>query len=238
MFYLISYGGHINILEFFIRNNLLTSALRYIQIKHLDAKIFIHYIFLPHLKRGDIATIINELTEMDKTLGMWKETIIQTCLYLEIKKLYNSLYQMQVLLKDVVRAAMTCVRFYSMNCANFTDLHNHTIHLTNAQSHLQTELEKCYFDVKETRRKSNDLEKSLFMKMDLKMINGHINTISRQIEVVKFLAACEKCGKQTLELLPKVCQFKFLFGINNVYNILNRFLWENYHYLHFLAIPK
>lgn len=229
MYYLISYGGHVNILEFFVRNNLLTSALRYIQIKCLDAKIFIQSIFLPHLKQGDIATVINEMMQMDTTLAMWKEYIIQTCLFLEVKKLYNSLYQMQVLLKDVVRAAMTCVRFYSMNCSNFTELNNNTTHLTNAQMHLHTEFEKfkCVTDPKVTRRKSSDRDKSLLMTMDLKLLNGHFNTISRQIEVVKYLAACEKSGKATLQLLPKVCLSKFCFKLipNRSYKF-NRFLWE------------
>lgn len=43
---------------------------------------------------------------------------------------------------------------------------------------------------------------SVVMKMSSKDIDRHINTISRQIEVAKFLADCEITGQSVAEILP------------------------------------
>lgn len=126
---------------------------------------------------------------------------------------------MQILLKDPVRASMTCVLFYSMNCTNFTELANNSLHLMNAQKHLQTELELCQWEEIKIENLKFDNETSLLMKMDSKSLNNHINTILRQIEVAKFLAACEKDEKNVFQILSKI--FIEIKGIPTLFGSIN-----------------
>lgn len=126
---------------------------------------------------------------------------------------------MQILLKDPVRASMTCVLFYSMNCTNFTELANNSFHLLNAQKHLQTELELYQWEEIKIQNSQFDSETSLLMKMDSKSLNNHINTILRQIEVAKFLAACEKDEKNVFQILTNI--FIEIKGIPTLFGSIN-----------------
>ncbi|KAG4076849.1 hypothetical protein HA402_006559 [Bradysia odoriphaga] len=203
LYYLTRYGSHNSILAFLIKNERLATALKYFLYENVDADSFISQIFLPFLKAGKIDNIINLLITMDNTLLIWKDVIIKTCCYLEHKGLLNSLYHMQVLLKDPVRASMTCVKFYSMNCSTYAELQNNSFHLINAQRHLQTELELCQWEEIPSIPAAED-QQSILMKMDSRKLNSHINTILRQIEVTKFLSTCEQKGCDTVALLAKI----------------------------------
>lgn len=200
LFYLTRYGSQNSILNFLIKNQQLVTALKYFLYQNVDADSFISVIFLPFLKSGKVDVIINLLIGMDETLLVWKDVIIKTCCYLEHMGLLNSLYHLQILLKDPVRASMTCVKFYSMNCSTYQELQNNSFHLINAQKHLQTELELCQWEEIPTTEESQ----SILMKMDSRTLNSHINTIWRQIEVTKFLSKCEQNGCDTLALLAKI----------------------------------
>lgn len=207
LYYLTRYGSHNSILTFLIKNEQLVTALKYFLYQNVDADTFINVIFLPFLINGKVEIIINLLMDMDDTLLLWKEVIIKTCCYLEHKGLLNSLYHLQILLKDPVRASMTCVKFYSMNCSTYQELQNNSFHLMNAQKHLQTELELCQWEeISVPNPPSNVTEesKSILMKMDSRTLNSHINTIWRQMEVTKFLAKCEQNGCDTVALLAKI----------------------------------
>ncbi|CAO1403533.1 unnamed protein product [Diamesa serratosioi] len=210
-FYLFTYCGHIDILKFLEKNNLLTSALKYIQVHKIETELFIQYLFTPKLKVGQLENLIKCMREVDESLFMWNDYIIQTCRYLEKSKWFNCLYHLQILTKDIIRASMTCVKFYTMKCYTFSELNSNSIHLLKALTHLQSELENCNYGEKEPvisgsdeMMKRNSDRNQLILKYDQKTINSHINTINRQMEVAKYLAACENSGKQTLSLLPKI----------------------------------
>lgn len=206
LYYLIGYGLHVDVLRFLIKYQQIVKALKYTLLLQIPSEQFIQTIILPHLKNGKLRTIVEHMIDMDDTLIVWKEYIIKTCLLLEKRRLYNSLYQMQLLLQDTVRASMTCVKFYTMGCATYQELKNNAFHLVNAQKHLKSELELCQWEeiklASGTRRP--DENQSLVMKMDAKSLNQHINTIWMQIEAAKFLAKCEESGKDTVKLIPKV----------------------------------
>jgi zinc finger FYVE domain-containing protein 26 len=209
MYYLINYGCHSDIVNFLMKNKLISYALKYILLQKVDPSTFIHVVFMPNVKQGNVTSIIDLMTEIDETMLIWKDCIKQTCRYLEVNRLLNTLYQLQNLLQDPIRASMTSVKFYSMQCSTFSDLQTNTFHLINAKKHLQSELELCNWE--EIKLNDNSVavkDNSLSMKMDLKTLNGHINTINRQIEIVKFLAACEqKNGADALRVLSKVSVF-------------------------------
>ncbi|KAL5274517.1 ZFYVE26 family protein [Megaselia abdita] len=190
--YILTYGSHVDIINFFIQKNEdLSSALKYFILQNVESDIFIQHIFFKYLKIGRVPDMIEQLFEIDDSLLIWKETLIATCRYLESKSLLNSLYQLQVLLKDPVRASMTCVKFYSMNCSNFRELNSNAFHLQNANKHLQTELDLCQWENISVEKKRTHDQLSFLMQMDARTLNGHISTISKQIEVSKFLSRCE-----------------------------------------------
>lgn len=204
IYYLVRYGRHIDILRFLIKYKQVPKALKYSLFLSIPADQFIGQIIVPYLKSGQMNVIIQKMIDLDATLMIWKDYIIQICLMLEKRNLLNSLYQVQLLLKDTIRASMTCVRFYAINCTAYQDLRNNVYHLMNAQEHLKSELELCQWEEIKTKTKRTDEHQSFVMKMDPKSLNQHINTIWLQIDASKFLASCEEAGKETTTLIPKV----------------------------------
>lgn len=213
IYYLVRYGRHIDILRFLIKYRQVSKALRYSLFLLIPTDQFIQTIIMPYLKSGRLNVIIQQMIDMDATLMIWKDYIIQICLMLEKRNLLNSLYQVQLLLKDTIRASMTCVRFYAMGCVTYQDLRNNAHHLLNAQQHLKSELELCQWEEIKTQTKRTEENQSFVMKMDPKSLNQHINTIWRQIDASKFLASCEENSRETVTLLPKVKHFFFSFYI-------------------------
>lgn len=210
LYYLISYGRHVDLLRFLIKKQQIVKALRYVLIMQMPSEQFIHHIVWPHIRTGKLNVIVEHMIDMDETLVTWRDYIMKTCLMLEKKNLLNCLYHMQLLLKDTVRASMTCVKFYTMNCTTYQELNANAFHILNAQKHLQTELEICQWEeikVGNSRRSREECI-SLVMKMDPKSLNQHINTILMQLEATKFLSKCEDNGKEVIKLIPKVCDLE------------------------------
>lgn len=220
VYYLINYGRDMDILNFLVQQKQTIKALNYTLMMQVSTEQFIQIVVMPLLRMGKIDTIITAMTSIDETLILWKNYIIQICHMLEKRKYWNSLYQVQLLLKDTVRASMTCVRFYTMKCHTYMDLHENAMHLLNAQKHLKTELELCQWEEISVKPKKTEENISLAMKMDSKALNQHINTICRQLEAAKFLASCEEKGRETVKLLPKVGSsiIKHIFDYSFVFN--------------------
>lgn len=216
LYYLTAYGNHDDILAFLVKHKQVRTALKYVHYQNVDAELFISKLFLPYLRKGHSAHLVQQMIELDETLFIWKPYIIPLCAHLERAGLLNCLYLLQMLFKDPIRASMTCVRFYEKNCTTYTDLLGQAFHLVNAEMHLTKELDLCQWeDIRVgtgSKRKTSMSDgcrptpqnQPLLMKMDSKTLNGHINTIGRQLEVTKFLANCEQAGRETAKLLPKV----------------------------------
>uniref|UniRef100_A0A182JCA2 Uncharacterized protein n=1 Tax=Anopheles atroparvus TaxID=41427 RepID=A0A182JCA2_ANOAO len=206
MHYLLAYGSNHSVVLFLMRHRQTeVAALRYILSQRVDPDVFLQAVLLPYLHRGALETIVQRLTDLDETLLEWRDYIRYTCRYLETNDMLNSLYNLQLLLKDPIRASMTCVRFYIAGCRTFTELHASEHHLKTSITHLQNELELCNWQ--EVRLNSTgsvvETHRSLLMKLDPKELNNHINTILLQLEVTKFLAKCEAKGRQTVAVLSK-----------------------------------
>lgn len=216
LYYLTSYANHSDILAFLVKHKQVRTALKYVYYQNVEADLFVRSLFMPYLRKGQAALLVQQMIELDDTLLIWKPFIIPLCAHLERSGLLNCLYLLQMLFKDPVRASMTCVRFYELNCFTYTDLLAQSFHLVNAEMHLTQELDLCQWqDIRiggKAARKTSSSDgsrtpveqRSLLMKMDSKTLNGHINTIARQLEVTKFLANCEHAGRDTVKLLPKV----------------------------------
>ncbi|XP_073823678.1 zinc finger FYVE-type containing 26 spastizin isoform X2 [Musca autumnalis] len=218
IYYLLTYGSHTDVVQFLMNHNDLVATLKYFLLQKLDAEIFIQQIFMPLLRKGKIAMLIKLLMDLDSRLVIWQPILLQTCRYLETQNLLNSLYELQILLKDPIRAAMTCVKFYSMDCENFQQQNFNAQHLHNARMHLQSELDNAQWEkinlltgsgkstktagsrrssVSSTTGSIGGGGGNFFLQMDAKSLNAHINTIQNQLEVAKFLAKCEAENSST-----------------------------------------
>lgn len=219
MFYLLNYGGNVEFLSFLIKNNLVQSALRYTLAQQVPQDLFIQYVFVPVVRMGRLSDFMSLIKKMDETLLIWKDYIIAACKHLERKRAFNCLYHMQILTGDLVRAATTCIKFYLEGSGSYTELHAKSHHLIEAKNHLQTELFKLEkTELKKVEKQGNGRKDGLTLKWDLKTINTHINVITLQLEVSKYLAQCEAEGLPTIGLMPKVFMdrpgMKTLFGKN------------------------
>ncbi|XP_053682667.1 zinc finger FYVE domain-containing protein 26 homolog [Sabethes cyaneus] len=206
MYYLLNYGAHQDIVNFLVKHRQILPAMKYTLTQQVEPEVFLQTVLLPYLKAGKLETVIQVMSSMDETLLVWKNYIIHTCRYLETNRMLNCLYNLQLLLRDPIRASMTCVRFYSMDAKSFAELEANTFHLKNSAAHLQAELELCNWEEISVDSLSDRSEthKSLLMKMEPKELNNHINTILRQLEVTKFLSNCEAKGRDVVGLLPKL----------------------------------
>uniref|UniRef100_A0A182PQ67 FYVE-type domain-containing protein n=1 Tax=Anopheles epiroticus TaxID=199890 RepID=A0A182PQ67_9DIPT len=222
MHYLLAYGSHQSVVQFLMRHaQTQVAALRYILAQRVEPDVFLQTVLLPYLQRGELESIVQRLSDLDDTLLEWRDYIRYACRYLETNDMLNSLYHLQLLLKDPIRASMTCVRFYTAGCRTFGDLQASEHHLKTSVTHLQNELELCNWQ--EVRLNSTgtaiETHHSLLMKLDPKELNNHINTILLQLDVTKFLATCEAKGRQTVTLLPKIfreaSQLPTLFGASH-----------------------
>lgn len=212
MYYLINYGGNGDILEFFMKNNLIKFAIRYTMIQNISSEMFIQFIIIPIIRSGRLADFINALKQIDRNFIISKNYIDAVCKHLERKKSLKVLYQVQLLIDDNIRAAMTSLKIYLDGAGNFIELVDNTRHLVNAKDLLQTELENAENGL---QTNCNEIQ----LKWDIKAINAQINIILLQLEVTKYLANCEIIGNSTLDVIPKVfadkISLKTLLGKKN-----------------------
>ncbi|XP_015120679.1 uncharacterized protein LOC107043630 [Diachasma alloeum] len=207
LYYLLMYGSCNSILEFFIRHDDLDKCLTYTLENEVDPEVFFNVAIIGCLKAGKLGKLCETMRSRDATLMTWKRYLIATCLYLERKQLMNTLYQFQLFMKDYVRAAMTCIKFYVTDATTYADLCTRTHFLTEAQKHLESELQVENFGKKRRKSVSSSLSGpsgSLTMEMDPSEIDKHVNTISRQMEIAKFLGNCEKEGRNVNDYLSKL----------------------------------
>ncbi|XP_057337905.1 uncharacterized protein LOC130675979 [Microplitis mediator] len=209
LYYLLMYGSYNSILEFFVRYKELDKCLSYILENEIEPELFFNVVFLGCLKNGIVKNLCTAIKLKDPSLLSWKKYLLFTCHNLEKKQLFNTLYQLQLFMKDYVRAAMTCIRFYVMDASSYSDIGMRSHFLIDAQRHLEAELQSEKDEIFDRRRRKSGSssfsgQTSLTMEMEPTEIDKHINTISRQMEIAKFLGVCEKEGRSVNEFLSKL----------------------------------
>ncbi|KAF3429244.1 hypothetical protein E2986_00734 [Frieseomelitta varia] len=207
IYYLSTYGSYNSILEFFLKHEEFDKCLTFTLENNLEPDLFFNSIYLYCLKNGSIDRLHEAMINKDSNLLIWKKYLIYICHNLEKRQYLNILYHLQLFMKDFIRAAMTCIRFYLNNVSNYSDLNAKVTFLLDAQKHLESELQIETLNHKKKRRGSvHSNQGILIMEMEPSEIDKHINTISRQMEITKFLTNCEKEGRapiQFLNLFPK-----------------------------------
>ncbi|XP_043271458.1 uncharacterized protein Sptz [Venturia canescens] len=206
LYYLLMYGSFNSILGFFIKHSEYEKCLAYILENEVEPELFMNCVFLSCVKNGCMMNLCESMRSKDPSLGVFKKYLLYTCHSLERKQLLHTLHQLQLFMKDYVRAAMTCIRFYITDATSYEDLCSRTQLLVEAQKHLESELQIETFGKK--RRKSvtssHSGQNNLTLEMDPIEIDRHINTISRQMEIAKFLSNREQEGKSVSEFMNKL----------------------------------
>ncbi|CAO2586746.1 Zinc finger FYVE domain-containing protein 26 [Lemmus lemmus] len=206
LFYLHNYSTNLAIISFYIRHNCLREALLHLLNKESPPEVFIEGIFQPSYKSGKLHTLENLLESIDPSLESWGAYLIAACQHLQKKNYYHILYELQQFMKDQVRAAMTCIRFFSHKAKSYTELGEKLSWLLKAKDHLKIYLQ-------ETSRSSGRKKSTFFRKkMTAADVSRHMNTLQLQMEVTRFLHRCESAGTSQITTLP----LPTLFGNNHM----------------------
>jgi zinc finger FYVE domain-containing protein 26 len=111
---------------------------------------------------------------------------------------------------------MSCICFFTRNCANYYDLYENLPYLTKARDHLEKYLEtssvKEYAQSKTQSQQGSRQAPSLSKHISTQEVDNYLNAINLQIEVTKFINNCMKL-KQELIYTYKTAT---LFGNNDV----------------------
>lgn len=190
LFYLLTYGTHLNLISFYLRHDCLRDALTHIQNKECSEDVFLEGIFQPCLERGQLGALQGLLETLDPTLETWGRYLLSACQLLQRKGHYHSLYQLQQFMMDHIRAAMTCIRFFSHGAQSYLQLGEQQRWLIRAKEHLRT-----YLQEQQSRRKSHS--SSFRKKMSSTDVSRHIHTVELQLEVTRFLHRCESSPSRT-----------------------------------------
>ncbi|XP_055451306.1 zinc finger FYVE domain-containing protein 26 isoform X1 [Psammomys obesus] len=206
LFYLHNFSTNLAIISFYMRHNCLREALLHLLNKESPPEVFIEGIFQPSYKSGKLHTLENLLESIDPTLESWGTYLMAACQHLQKKNFYHVLYELQQFMKDQVRAAMTCIRFFSHKAKSYTELGEKLSWLLKAKDHLKIYLQ-------ETSRSSGRKKTAFFRKkMAAADVSRHMNTLQLQMEVTRFLHRCESAGTSEITTLP----LPTLFGNNHM----------------------
>ncbi|XP_013915694.1 PREDICTED: zinc finger FYVE domain-containing protein 26 [Thamnophis sirtalis] len=207
LFYLHNYGTNLAIINFYMRHNCMREALLHLLNKESPPDLFIEGIFTPSYKSGKLHMLENLLETIDPGLESWGIYLIAACKHLQKKNYYHILYELQQFMKDQVRAAMTCIRFFTDKAKSYTELKERQKWLLKVKDHLKVYLQEV--------SRSSGRKKfacSFRKKMSAPDVSRHINTVELQMEVTKFLHRCEKSGTLSVGDLP----VPTLFGNNQM----------------------
>ncbi|XP_050809350.1 zinc finger FYVE domain-containing protein 26 isoform X7 [Gopherus flavomarginatus] len=189
LFYLHTYGTNLAIISFYMRHDCMREALLHLLNKESPPEVFIEGIFVPSYKSGKLHMLENLLETIDPSLESWGIYLIAACKHLQKKNYYHILYELQQFMKDHVRAAMTCIRFFTHKAKSYTELGDKQKWLLKVKDHLKVYLQEV------SRSSGRKKAACTFRKkMTATDVSRHINTVELQMEVTKFLHRCESSG--------------------------------------------
>ncbi|XP_071354919.1 zinc finger FYVE domain-containing protein 26 isoform X2 [Trachinotus anak] len=188
LYYLNAYGTHLALISFYMRHDCMTEALTYLLNKDCPEEVFLEGVLQPSLERGRLGTLQGILEKLDPGLETCSRYLIASCQFLQRRGYFNTLYQLQQFMMDHVRAAMTCIRFFTHGASSYLQLGEQQRWLVRAKEHLRTYLQEQQ-GRGAGRRKSQ--VNSLRKMMSSSDVSRHMNTIELQLEVTRFLHRCE-----------------------------------------------
>ncbi|XP_048486112.1 zinc finger FYVE domain-containing protein 26 homolog [Plutella xylostella] len=198
VYYLSNYGSHVANIAFYMKHSSLAEVLKYCYDNLVDRETFTDSVYMECLKKDKVNELMKVMSDMDASLETWGEYITHICRTLETSGRLDALYGVQCASHQHARAAATCARAYARPVprgAPFQALLARNHRLASALHHLS----HCV----PTTNKSNE-SKSFHLFLDKATIDKHMTTISRQIELAKFLAACEANNRVPEKLVNEV----------------------------------
>ncbi|XP_034530705.1 zinc finger FYVE domain-containing protein 26 [Notolabrus celidotus] len=191
LFYLNTYGTHLALISFYMRKDCLTEALTYLLNKDCPDEVFLEGVLQPSLQRGNLGMLQGILEKLDPGLETCSRYLISSCQFLQRRGYYNTLYQIQQFMMDHVRAAMTCIRFFTHGASSYLQLGEQQRWLVRAKEHLRTYLQEQQGRGAGRRRSQVNSFRKMMSSSD---VSRHMNTIELQLEVTRFLHRCETAG--------------------------------------------
>lgn len=209
LYYLKTYGTHLALVSFYIRHDCVTEALTFLLQKECPDEVFLEGVLQPSLERGRLGMLQGILEKLDPSLEACSRYLIASCQFLQRRGFFHSLYQLQQFMTDHVRAAMTCIRFFTHGADSYLQLGEQQRWLVRAKEHLRTYLQEQQ-GRGGGRRKSqvNSFRKT----MSSSDVSRHMNTIELQLEVTRFLHRCEAASKTPPAAAPGPAALPTLFG--------------------------
>ncbi|KAM9842856.1 zinc finger FYVE domain-containing protein 26 [Aulostomus maculatus] len=188
LYYLNTYGTHLALISFYMRHNRMTDALTYLLNKDSPDEVFLEGVLQPSLERGHLGMLQGILEKLDPSLETCSRYLIASCQFLQRRGYFHTLYQLQQFMMDHVRAAMTCIRFFTHGATSYQQLGEQQRWLVRAKEHLRTYLQEQ--QCRGTGRKKSQFN-SFRKMMSSSEVSRHMNTIELQLEVTRFLHRCE-----------------------------------------------
>lgn len=188
LFYLNTYGTHLALISFYMRHDCLLEALKYLLNKECPDEVFLEGVLQPSLEQGRLTSMEEVLEKLDPGLETCSRYLIASCQLMQRKGHFHTLYQLQQFMTDHVRAAMTCIRFFTHGATSYHQLGEQQSWLVKAKDHLKTYLQEQQGRGAGRRRSQvNSFRKT----MSTSDVSRHMNTIELQLEVTRFLHRCE-----------------------------------------------
>ncbi|XP_049452933.1 zinc finger FYVE domain-containing protein 26 isoform X2 [Epinephelus fuscoguttatus] len=188
LYYLNTYGTHLALISFYMRHDCMTEALTYLLNKECPDEVFIEGVLQPILEHGRLGMLQGIMEKLDPGLETCGRYLIASCQFLQRRGYYNTLYQLQQFMMDHVRAAMTCIRFFTHGASSYLQLGEQQRWLVRAKEHLRTYLQEQQGRGSGRRRSQVNSFRKMMSSSD---VSRHMNTIELQLEVTRFLHRCE-----------------------------------------------
>ncbi|KAM9355627.1 LOW QUALITY PROTEIN: zinc finger FYVE domain-containing protein 26 [Pholidichthys leucotaenia] len=189
LYYLSTYGTHLALISFYMRHDRATEALTYLlDKKDCPDDVFLEGVLQPCLEHGRLGMIQGILEKLDPSLETCSRYLIASCQFLQRRGYFHSLYQLQKFMTDHVRAAMTCIRFFTHGATSYLELGERQRWLARAKEHLRTYLQEQQNRGGWEEKSSTNSFRKMMSSSD---VSRHMNTIELQLEVTRFLHRCE-----------------------------------------------
>ncbi|KAM3871059.1 zinc finger FYVE domain-containing protein 26 [Diretmus argenteus] len=188
LYYLNTHGTHLALVNFYMRHDCMMEALTYLLNKDCPDEVFLEGVLQPSLERGHLGMLQGMLETLDPGLEACSRYLIASCQLLQRRGYYHTLYQLQQFMMDHVRAAMTCIRFFTHGAHSYLQLGEQQRWLVRAKEHLRTYLQEQQGRGGGRRKSAVNSFRKMMSSND---VSRHMNTIELQLEVTRFLHRCE-----------------------------------------------
>ncbi|XP_065670039.1 uncharacterized protein LOC100197921 isoform X5 [Hydra vulgaris] len=244
LYYLNTYGSHVQTITFFLRHRLLKNAVMFVKDHKCSHEVFTKHLLLPSFKEGCFEQLFEELRMSDSMLRFWEMYFANACKELSRLGYYNCLLELQIAIKDYFRAALTCVRFYlgtnGQPPCSFGDLISRKKYLLNASKYLEVVLKDrssgfvCHIGASFL----GDEKLHANREISISEMKRYLITVNMQMEVTEFMYNLEVTGgkyegkpiptlfgngKERSELAVKILESSSLNGLSLVSRIIQEF---------------